>query len=113
MSYLQKALRQYVFEPVNRGMITEEPAGLQFKDDPEGITQIFYPPEPHTEYVMGSDHAEGLDGRDYSAAIVLQRLPLRMVAKIRGYDGRQVSIDEFAEQMYYLALFQVCKTLNM
>ena len=80
MSYLQKALRQYVFEPVNRGMITEEPAGLQFKDDPEGITQIFYPPEPHTEYVMGSDHAEGLDGRDYSAAIVLQRLPLRMVA---------------------------------
>jgi len=105
MSYLQKALRDYVFEPTDRGTLMEEPAGLQFADDPEGIVQIFYPPEPHTEYVMGSDHAEGLDGRDYSAAIILQRMPLRMCAKIRGFDGRQVSIDEFTEQMYYLAMF--------
>ncbi len=67
MSYLQKALRDYIFEPTERGTLMEEPAGLQFVDDPEGIVQIFYPPEPHTEYVMGV-----IMPKDWTAEISVQ-----------------------------------------
>jgi|TARA_R100000656_G_scaffold23029_3_gene20530 hypothetical protein len=105
LAFLRKARSEYVFEPSPRTTLVGSPSGLQLLDDPEGIIQIWYAPEPYTEYVIGSDHAEGLDGRDFSAAIVLQRMPLRMVAKLRGFDGRQVSIDEFTEQLQMLGRY--------
>ena len=105
LAFLRKARSEYIFEPSPRTTLVGSPSGLQQLDDPEGIIQIWYPPEPYAEYVIGSDHAEGLDGRDFSAAIVLQRMPLRMVAKLRGFDGRQVSIDEFTEQLQLLGRY--------
>ena len=105
LNYLSKSLKEAVTQPLLRGTMQSAAAGLKLEPDVDGIVHLYHAPEPYAEYVMGSDHAEGLDGRDYSAAIVMQRLPLRMVAKVRGYEGRQVMIDEFAEQMALLARY--------
>lgn len=86
-----------------KGAFVKTVHGVEFKESADGIVQIWQPPDTDKQYVMGSDHAEGLDAGDFSAAVVYNRLPLVEVARLRGFDGRQVTTDEFTEQMFYLA----------
>tara|TARA_Y100001973_G_scaffold105153_1_gene177280 strand:- start:2788 stop:4467 length:1680 start_codon:yes stop_codon:yes gene_type:complete len=92
-----------VKDPPMKGAFNKGIHGVEFKESHDGIVNIWEPPDVAKEYVIGSDHAEGLDAGDFSAAVVYDRLPLREVARLRGFDGRQVTTDEFTEQMFYLA----------
>ena len=101
LGVLSRQLKK-VRPPASRGYFEPSPHGTAFKEDGQGIVQLWQDPDNHAEYVMGSDHAEGLDSGDFSAAIMLRRLPLQLAGTIRGFDGRQVTVDEFAEQMHYM-----------
>jgi len=94
-----------VCEPKRRGYFSEVGKKVKWHDDPMGIMSIWRDPLPYQEFVIGSDHAEGLSTGDYNAAIAVSRMPFEQVATIRGYDGRQVGIKEFAEQLYLLARY--------
>lgn len=98
--YIDKAVTPKIV-----GDLKEERGGVEFIDSPRGLLRIWEPPEPMSEYIVGSDHAEGLDSGDWNVAIVVRRLPLRVVARLQGYDGRRIPIDEFADLMYLLGKF--------
>jgi len=89
----------------HRGYFVSRNGEPHFEEDNAGIVHIWEEPHLYLEYVAGSDHAEGLDSGDYSCCLIFKRMPLQLVAKIRGFDGRQVPIDEFAEQMWLMSLY--------
>ena len=68
----------------------------------QGVVSIWHGPEPGAEYVAGSDHAEGLPSGDFNCGYIARRLPLQIVARVRGRDGNRLSPAGFAEQMYHL-----------
>lgn len=80
------------------------------KPSPHGYVAIWSSkndPEPHpfAEYVIGVDVSENLPSRDYSAAVVIRRLPLKVVARLRGNDFRIPLTEEFCEQLALLARY--------
>ncbi len=50
----------------------------------DGDLEIWEAPEPSTEYVIGADTAEGIEGGDYDAACVIRRDDARQVAELHG-----------------------------
>jgi len=56
-------------------------------------------PFQYAEYIIGVDVSENLPSGDYSAAVVLRRMPLRVVARLRGNDHRKPLTEEFCEQL--------------
>ena len=66
----------------------------------QGVITIYQEYHPYKEYIMGSDHAQGLDSGDFSVAYIVSRNPKEVVAKIRGYDGRRLDAEQFAYQMF-------------
>ena len=79
-------------------------AGHQIVETRQGVILIYEPYHPLWEYILCSDHAEGLESGDFNVAYIISRNPKRIVAKIRGYDGRRLDPDEFAYQMF--AMYQ-------
>ena len=79
-----------------------EIGGFQIVETSQGVVTIWEAFNPYAEYLMASDHAQGLDSGDYSVAYLVSRNPKRIVAKIRGFDGRRLDHDEMAYQMYGL-----------
>ena len=73
---------------------------FRLEDTMQGVITVYEPYHPYKEYIMGSDHAEGLESGDFSCAYIVSRNPRRIVAKIRGYDGRRLDPEEFASQMF-------------
>ena len=67
-----------------------------------GIVTIFEDPRQYREYIIGVDLAEGLESGDFSCAVVVCRLPMRVVARLRGFDGRRLDPHEFARQLLAL-----------
>ena len=67
-----------------------------------GVVALFEEPKEFREYIIGVDLAQGLESGDFSCAIVVCRLPFRVVARLRGFDGRRLDPHEFARQLYAL-----------
>ena len=99
-----------------RGRSPQEPAlgtlfdmhgSVQFRPQQNGIVTMHKPPEVDyfSGYVIGADVAEGLDTGDFSCAVVMKRLPMEIVAVLKGRDGRQVDIDEFVDQIRMMSLY--------
>ena len=57
------------------------------------------------EYIIGVDMAQGIETGDFSCAIVISRLPLRVVARLRGLEGRRLDPNEFGRQLYALGQY--------
>ena len=67
------------------------------------LIRVYKEPDPKLDssfYVIGADTSLGR--HDYSSAVCLCRDPLEVVAIIRGPRGRNIVIEEFAEQLYHL-----------
>ena len=77
-------------------------SGFERVDDPNGGVWIWDPPEPGVEYVASSDHAEGLPSGDFNVGYIVRRMPLTVVARLRGHDGLRYSPGRFAEAMHLL-----------
>lgn len=71
--------------------------GFDLIANPQGFVFIWEESEPYCEYIVGSDHAQGLDWGDYNWAVVLRRLPLQVVAELHGHEGRRIQSDDFGE----------------
>ena len=80
------------------------------------IVQIFEKPKPYYEYIIGVDMAQGLESGDFSCGIVICRLPLRVVCRLRGLDGRRLDPLEFARQLlalgYHYGDARICPENN-
>ena len=74
----------------------------QFEAARNGVIAIWEHPLPHHEYIIGVDVAEGFDSGDFSCAYVIDRLPLKIVARLRGTEGRTVRLEELEEQLFRL-----------
>lgn len=70
-----------------------------------GIIVVWEGPLPDREYLIGVDVAEGLDTGDYSCAYVVCRNPFKIVARLRGAEGRAVGLAELIEQLNYLGYY--------
>jgi len=89
--------------PIMRGDWQRDATGnVIFNEDANGLVTVWQPPQPGCEYVIGSDHAEGLDSGDFNVAVVMERLTQAVVARLRGYDGRRVTPDDFADHLAML-----------
>lgn len=77
-------------------------SGFQRVDDPSGGIWVWEAPEPGAEYVASSDHAEGLPSGDFNVGYIIRRMPLTVVARLRGHDGLRYSPGRFAEAMHML-----------
>ena len=66
-----------------------------------GLVHIWDTPSPESEYVIGVDTSEGQ--HDFSVAICLQRMPLKLVAILRGFDEFNIQPIEFANHLYHFA----------
>ena len=76
--------------------------------DPTGRLSVWEEPKHGRQYVAGSDHALGI-GRDYDAAVVLDRTanPVRQVAELHGHWGEQFDRVLFALLSWYNDAFLV------
>lgn len=74
----------------------------EFLDSVHGAFEIWDEPHPYREYIVGSDHAEGLPTGDFNAGLVAQRLPFKIVAKLRGNDASKLDEVSYAKQLYYI-----------
>tara|TARA_Y100000310_G_scaffold76008_1_gene72423 strand:- start:1096 stop:3060 length:1965 start_codon:yes stop_codon:yes gene_type:complete len=89
----------------------ERGAGLQRLEDAvdkpgEGFVQVWQPPRPHAEYVIGVDPSHNLpNSGDFGAAVVWQRLPEEYVARLRGDSWRKPDSDDFCDQLYALGRY--------
>ena len=59
----------------------------------------------YRQYIIGVDMAQGLESGDFSCAIVICRLPFRVVARLRGLDGRRLDPNEFGRQLFALGQY--------
>ena len=71
----------------------EQPGILFFRKSEQGKLRIWEEPIKETDYVIGADVAEGVQGGNYSAGVVLKRDPLMQVAEWHG----RVTPDVFAD----------------
>ena len=76
-----------------------------FEETRHPIVQIFEEVRPYHDYLIGVDMAQGLESGDFSCAIVVCRLPFRVVARLRGLDGRRLDPLEFGRQLLALGLY--------
>ena len=97
-------LREPVFsgEFFDRDELSNE---SDLKPTRHAIVHIFEQPKQYHEYIIGADLAQGLESGDFSCGIVVCRLPFRVVARLRGLDGRRLDPYEFARQLYHLGRY--------
>jgi len=88
--------------PERRGDVKVGQSGRpEFHEHSQGYVQIWEDPIPGKSYVVGADCAAGLKGRDFSAAYVLCRDNLRVVASFHG----SLDVDRYAEELWNIGMF--------
>ena len=92
-------------KPLKTLNIGEELGRSVLKDAHLGLVRIWEPPKPYNEYIIGTDNSEGLDSGDWNVGVVVRRLPLKVVARLQGYDGRKIDPLEFGDLLYILGRF--------
>ena len=103
MDAIRWYLREQVKDPKMRGILKK--VGFQrseFQPMRNGILAVWEGPVPYREYIIGVDTAEGFDTGDYSCAYVISRNPFRIVARLRGTEGRSININELVQQLCLL-----------
>ena len=78
---------------------------FEFKDVLHPIVILWDSVYRYREYIIGVDMAQGLESGDFSCAIVISRLPFRVVARLRGLDGRRLDPNEFGRQLFALGQY--------
>lgn len=104
------AIRWYVAhqqeDPKEIGVFSKGgPTTPRFGQQRLGIVSIWEHPMPYREYVIGVDVAEGFDIGDYSCAYVVCRMPFKIVARLRGREGRTIRLAELEEQLNFLGYY--------
>lgn len=69
------------------------------------VVSIYVEAEPFAEYLIGVDVATDYAARDHSCAVVLRRLPLEVVAILRGSDDYRMGLMEFPKQIALLGRY--------
>lgn len=95
-------------EPVRAGEFFEQDEVsniFEFRSVPHPIVRKYEEVHPYRKYIVGIDLAQGMESGDFSTAIVICRLPFRVVAVLRGMDGRRLDPHEFARQVYALGQY--------
>ena len=75
---------------------------FDFETTQHPVINVREEPRLFHEYIIGVDLAQGLESGDFSSGVVVCRHPLRVVARLRGFDGRRLDAYEFARQLYAL-----------
>ena len=71
-----------------------------------GFVSVWEPPREHVEYCIGVDPSHNLPhSGDFSVAVVWQRMPERIVARLRGDAWRKPDSDEFHDHLYALGMW--------
>lgn len=78
---------------------------FEFKKVTHPIVRRWEEVHEYRKYIVGVDMAQGLETGDFSCAVVICRLPLRVVAILRGFDGRRLDPTEFAAQLFALGQY--------
>ena len=86
---------------VQTGPVTEVSVAKYIRI-PTGVVHMWEGPLPNNEYVIGVDPAEGRDAGDYAVACVMRRYPFKVVCRLRGYQGRMLTLRDFARQTFWL-----------
>lgn len=105
LNYVNPETNEKMVQEPRRGQLIEtitQSGTAQYKEMRGGILATWEEPDKDAEYVIGVDPAEGNDGGDWSCAYVCKRLPFKIVCRLRGYDGRRVTLDEFTRQLFLL-----------
>lgn len=95
-------------KPVKSGEFEEkDEVSFTFTLEPRlhPIINIFEDVQIHHDYIIGVDLAQGLESGDFSCGIVVCRQPFRVVARLRGFDGRRLDPHEFARQLFALGQY--------
>ena len=69
------------------------------------VINVWEEPKLFHEYIIGVDLAQGLESGDFSCGVVICRHPFRVVARLRGFDGRRLDPYEFARQLFALGQY--------
>lgn len=104
------AIRWYIAnqqkEPEALGLLQKVGAtNAKFVQQRLGILAIWEFPMPYREYIIGVDVAEGFDIGDFSCAYVICRMPFKIVARLRGREGRTIRLAELEQQLNHLGYF--------
>ena len=83
-NFIQMTPRIGDMVPQLSGMRANGSEPAEFVDSVRGAIALYEEPQEFSEYVVGSDSAEGLKGADYSVGIIAKRQPFEIVAVIRG-----------------------------
>lgn len=82
----------------DRGEITQK----GFEPSLSGSWTIYEHPEPGFSYVIGTDTAEGVEGRSYSCSVVLKKsIPLEVVAIYHDIEDPSIYAKKVAQAGYY------------
>jgi len=89
---------QEIQKPIAVGNIVKEEGRFVFRNDQSGLFKIYERPVKEGQYSIGADPAEGLENRDKSSAIVLNKKTNRTCATY----NHNVPPDRFAEDLIKL-----------
>ena len=78
---------------------------FEFKEVQHPIVKRWEEVHPFRRYIIGVDMAQGMETGDFSCAVVICRLPFRVVAMLRGLDGRRLDPNEFGRQLFALGQY--------
>lgn len=100
LSLMEKLCAQH---PPKRYDLVEKPGRIieAIPSDEFGMLKIWDMPEPHEEYVIGADPAEGLANGDFSVADVIRKRDMKTVARLRGH----IDPDQFGHALDKLGRF--------
>jgi len=89
---------QEIRKPIAVGNIVKEESMFVFRNDASGLFKLYELPVKNSQYSIGADPAEGLENRDKSSAIVLNKKTNSTVCSY----NHNVPPDRFAEDLIKL-----------
>lgn len=90
-----------VREPAWTGYLRDDVRGVEFLADSNGPLKIWKQPLPGSQYFIAADVAKGVEGGDFSIALVIDRSNWEVVAKFKD----RIEVLEFGRKLYGLGLF--------
>src|SRR3990167_1125312 len=94
----QALKEQEIKKPIAIGNIVKEEGKYVFRNDASGLFKLYEFPEKFAQYSIGADPAEGLENRDKSSAIVLNKKTNSTAASY----NHNIPPDRFAEDLIKL-----------
>lgn len=89
---------QEIKKPIAIGNIVKEESKYVFRNDPAGLFKLYEFPKQYEQYAIGADPAEGLENRDKSSGVVLNK----KTNKTACIYNHNIPPDRFAEDLIKL-----------